>query len=98
MSLKHVLNDYSLDIAIPIFDRKRDVAINSARLVESSVRHILVEGNYLFINKNSWEKVQKFFNTTVFLNVPRQTLESRLQDRWRYLGKKVIAKILKNDS
>ena len=58
-------------IAVPVFDRGIEIARNSARLVPGGVRHVIVEGNYLLLELPPWDALEAFFDTTVFLEVPR---------------------------
>ncbi|MCB1756742.1 MAG: nucleoside/nucleotide kinase family protein, partial [Gammaproteobacteria bacterium] len=74
-------------VAIPLFDRTLDVARNAARLIDSSHRLLLVEGNYLLLqNHPQWRQLKPLFDLTVFLETPVQELRRRLQLRWTDLG------------
>lgn len=70
-------------IAVPVFDRDIEIARNAARFIPREVRHLIVEGNYLLLNREPWTDLS--FNTTVFLDVPMGELTRRLEDRWRAL-------------
>ena len=86
------------EIAVPVFDRDIEVARNSARIISQSVRHLIVEGNYLLLDVAPWNTLGNLFDTTVFLNVPMKTLQERLAARWRYLSKEDCAiKLEEND-
>ena len=73
------------EIAVPVFDRDIEIARNSARIIEQSVRHLIVEGNYLLLNQDRWKGLLPLFDTTVYLDVPMAELERRLADRWQDL-------------
>jgi len=70
------------DVAVPVFDRGLEIARAGARIIPASVRHIVVEGNYLLLDEPPWSGLAHLFDTTVFLDVPLDTLEARLTQRW----------------
>jgi pantothenate kinase len=74
------------EIAVPVFDRSIEIAKNSARMIGQSVRHLIVEGNYLLLQQDPWIDLTDLFDTTVFLDVPMATLRARLEDRWADLS------------
>ncbi|WP_299483746.1 nucleoside/nucleotide kinase family protein [uncultured Roseibium sp.] len=74
------------EIAVPVFDRSIEIARNSARVIPRSVRHLIVEGNYLLLDEAPWRDLGPLFDTTVFLNVPLTELERRLAERWQGLS------------
>jgi pantothenate kinase len=70
------------EVAIPVFDRARDLARAGARLVTPAQRILLVEGNYLLLKAEPWAPLKPLFDLTVFLPVPMTVLEARLIQRW----------------
>lgn len=70
------------EVAIPVFDRDRDLARAGARLVTPAARILLVEGNYLLLKSEPWVRLKSVFDLTVFLPVPMEILEARLIQRW----------------
>ncbi len=74
------------ETAIPLFDRAADLARAGAGIVPASARYLIVEGNYLLLNSPPWNDLARYFDLTVMLEVPRDTLEERLLGRWRGLG------------
>lgn len=70
------------EVAVPVFDREIEIARNSARIIPASVRHLIVEGNYLLLDQAPWDILADSFDTTVFLDVPMDVLRSRLAARW----------------
>ncbi|MBV2142235.1 nucleoside/nucleotide kinase family protein [Falsochrobactrum sp. TDYN1] len=70
------------DIVIPVFDRTLDLARAGAAIVRSDHRILLVEGNYLLLDREPWSRFAPFFDMTVFLDVPFPELERRLVARW----------------
>ena len=86
------------EIAVPVFDRSIEIARAGARLIPRSVRHIIVEGNYLLLNQPPWDGLAAQFDLTVFLEVPLAELERRLKARWSDLkGDDLITKMEGND-
>lgn len=84
------------EIAVPIFDRDIEIARNGARIIPQTIRHLVVEGNYLLLNDAPWCDLR--FDTTVFLDVPLAELEARLLARWSGLeGEALRAKMEEND-
>jgi pantothenate kinase len=76
------LRDNEADVAIPVFDRDRDLARAGARLVTAANRILLIEGNYLLLKTEPWAQLKSLFDLTVFLPVPMSVLEARLIQRW----------------
>lgn len=73
------------EVAVPVFDRAIEIARNAARIIPSSVRHLIVEGNYLLLREAPWSDLAIHFDTTVFLDVPMPVLRQRLSKRWQDL-------------
>lgn len=69
-------------VAIPVFDRGRDLARAGARVITQAQRVLLIEGNYLLLKKEPWAQLKSLFDLTVFLPVPMPILEERLIQRW----------------
>jgi pantothenate kinase len=70
------------EVAIPVFDRGRDLARAGAKLVNAAQSILLVEGNYLMLKSEPWSRLKPLFDLTVFLPVPMPVLEARLIQRW----------------
>ncbi|MEM1050376.1 MAG: nucleoside/nucleotide kinase family protein [Pseudomonadota bacterium] len=86
------------EIAVPVFDRGIEIARNSARVIPGTVRHLIVEGNYLLLDEAPWRDLGPLFDTTVFLSVPLAELERRLAERWQDLSElDCKAKLEEND-
>jgi pantothenate kinase len=69
------------DIAIPVFDRTMELSRNAADIVTDAAKFILVEGNYLLLKQEPWDRLKPLFDFTVFLDVPKAELERRLMGR-----------------
>ncbi len=70
------------EIAIPIFDRGRELSRAAAAIVEHDVRFIIVEGNYLLLDEAPWTELAALFDLSIFIDVSRDELERRLLQRW----------------
>lgn len=91
------------DVPYPVFDRASDRSIPDAGLLKQETEIVVVEGNYLLLNKPVWCELRALFDATVFLRYTLETLEQRLLNRWLSLGftheqaaKKVYGNDLKN--
>ncbi len=73
-------------VAVPLFDREADLARAGASIIHSDVRVVVVEGNYLLLDREPWNELAACFDLTAFLDVPRDELKQRLLDRWLNLG------------
>lgn len=88
------------EVAIPVFDRPRDIAIAGARVIGPDQRVLLVEGNYLLLNAQPWAALADFWDLTIGIEVPLSVLESRLVQRWRdhgLDGAAAVARAMGND-
>ncbi len=74
------------EILVPVFDRTREIAIAAARAIPVSVRFVIVEGNYLLLDRSPWTPLAGKFDLTIMIAPPVATLEKRLMDRWLSLG------------
>ena len=86
------------EIAVPVFDRALEISRNAARIIPKSVRHLIAEGNYLLLDQRPWSQLRVHYDTAVFLDVPEDTLEARLLERWQHLtGEELRIKMQEND-
>jgi pantothenate kinase len=88
--LRHILqrlrNNDETTVAVPVFDRDIEIARAGARLIENSVRIVLVEGNYLLLREPPWNTLRPVFDVTVLVSVDENELRKRLTARWRGYG------------
>ncbi len=87
-------------VAVPVFDRKIEIARAGARLIPASVAVIVVEGNWLLLDQAPWDRLRPVFDVTVMVEVPESVLRSRLRGRWERLGLsevEIAAKLEEND-
>jgi pantothenate kinase len=74
------------EVLVPVFDRSRELAIAAARIVDVSTRFVIVEGNYLLLDRAPWASLEGQFDYAILISPPVATLEERLMDRWRGYG------------
>ncbi len=70
------------DVALPLFDRVLDQVIPDSGRVTKAQRHVIVEGNYLFLKDGGWRNLADFWTYSVFVDPSIETLRTRLIDRW----------------
>lgn len=88
------------EVAVPVFDRKIEIARAGARLIPKDVPVIVVEGNWLLLNQSPWDRLRPMFDLTVMVDVPEHALRARLRGRWERLGlseAEIIEKLEEND-
>jgi len=86
------------EVLVPVFDRSIEIARGAARAIPKSVRHVIVEGNYLLLDAPGWRALRPLFDLTVMIEVPESILRRRLEDRWHDLtGPALTAKMEGND-
>ena len=78
-------------IAVPVFDRAQDLSRASARLIEPRHRLLLIEGNYLLLNRAPWSSLAALFDMTIFLKPSLSVIEYRLIRRWLDHGLDTVA-------
>ena len=91
---------YKRNSSVPLFDRKLDEVVKNGRKISSEQEYIVIEGNYLLLNKEPWRDLYDYWNYKVFLSVDNSVLKSRLIERW--LGEnhtylEAEARVIKND-
>jgi len=66
----------------PLFDRAGDCTVPEAGALSDATRILLIEGNYLLLDRPIWRDLARFWDMTVFIDVPKAELERRLIARW----------------
>lgn len=74
------------EVAVPVFDRDLEVSCGSARIVPRDVRVIVVEGNWLLLDRPPWDALRPRFDLTAWLDVDMAEIERRLRLRWEGYG------------
>ncbi|MBP1885778.1 nucleoside triphosphate hydrolase [Sinorhizobium mexicanum] len=70
------------EVLVPIFDRSRELAIASARVVAPETHIVLVEGNYLMLDEAPWNRLDGAFDFSIFIDPGLEVIERRLLKRW----------------
>lgn len=99
-TLKRLRARDEAEVAVPVFDRKIEIARAGARLIPADIPVIVVEGNWLLLNQSPWDRLRPMFDLTVMVDVPEPVLRARLRDRWVGFGlteAEIIAKLEDND-
>lgn len=73
-------------VAVPVFDRPLDLARAGGRLISLEQRIVIVEGNYLLLDRSPWRELRPLFDWTLFLEVDDGVLVERLIKRWLEMG------------
>lgn len=88
------------EVAVPVFDRKIEIARAGARLIPRDVPVIVVEGNWLLLDQAPWDRLRPLFDATMMVEVPEHVLRARLRGRWERLGlteNEILSKLEEND-
>lgn len=70
------------EVIWPGFDRTRDISIACRYVIPASAKVVIVEGNYLLLDRPVWRELQSLWDASVFLTAPLDELERRLIRRW----------------
>lgn len=96
--LDRLAADDGREVLVPVFDRRLEISRAAAREIVPEARLILVEGNYLLLDRPGWRDLYRRFALTVILDVPEPVLRARLAARWRDLpADQARAKLEGND-
>lgn len=71
------------EVLVPVFDRDREITINAARMIAPEDRIILIEGNYLLLDRDPWSALAPLFDFTIFVSPSLEELTRRLTARWQ---------------
>lgn len=99
-TLKRLRDRDEAEVAVPVFDRKIEIARAGARVIQKDVPVIVVEGNWLLLNQAPWDRLRPMFDVMVMVEVPEHVLRARLRGRWERLGlseAEIIEKLEEND-
>lgn len=73
-------------VAVPVFDRDIEIARAGARMIPADVPVIVIEGNYLLMQREPWSRLRPMFDVAVLVEVPEPVLRERLRARWVHYG------------
>lgn len=74
------------EIAVPVFDRGLEISRAGARMISRNINILIVEGNYLMLDRAPWSGLKPLFDITANIDVPEVVLRQRLYDRWEGHG------------
>lgn len=69
-------------VIFPVFDRSRDLSIAGVGVILPSTETVIVEGNYLMLDRPHWRDLARLWDFSVRIDVPFQVLRQRLLERW----------------
>ena len=96
--LKRLSENRENNVAVPVFDCQLEISRNSSNIIDASVRHLIMEGNYLMLQDKPWSDLLEFYDTTIFINSSPNVIRKRLENRWKSFPEEVRRKkILEND-
>ncbi|WP_420859927.1 nucleoside/nucleotide kinase family protein [Marivivens marinus] len=70
------------EVAVPVFDRARDIAITGAVIIPADLEVVIIEGNYLLFNEAPWSDLAPLWDVTARISPPISELRGRLIQRW----------------
>ncbi len=73
-------------VALPVFDRERDLARAGAVVVAPEQPIVVIEGNYLLLCDPPWDALASRFDRTLYVAAPEEELARRLVARWLHHG------------
>lgn len=71
-------------VAVPVFDRDLELSRANARIIPEDAKLIVVEGNYLLLDRAPWDQLSGAFDLTMMVNVDEPELRRRLTARWQH--------------
>jgi len=74
-------------VLAPGFDREREEPVPDEIAIRPDVPHVIVEGNYLLLQSDGWERVAPLLDVTVFIDLERGIRQKRLIERHIRFGK-----------
>ena len=74
------------EVVFPLFDRNLDCAVAGAGVITPDHDTVVVEGNYLLLDRDPWRALAPLWDQTAFLSVPLIELKRRLVARWLHYG------------
>ncbi len=91
---------YKRNSSVPLFDRTLDEVVKNGRKISSDQEFLVIEGNYLLLNKDLWRDLYDYWDYKVFLSVNNSILKSRLIERWlneNHTYSEAETRVTKND-
>jgi len=89
VSLIERLRDNSGNVLAPAFDRSADSTVADAICVGQQERIIIVEGNYLLLDREPWASLRRLFDRTGYVDTPDNVRVRRLVRRHARSGRSI---------
>ena len=70
------------EVICPSFDRRLDMSVACTHVIGPACDTLVVEGNYLMLDRPGWRALAPLWDVTIMLDVPMETLRDRLIQRW----------------
>ena len=87
LGLVRAIRDTSVTVSCPAFDRTIDAPVADRVRVAPSDVVVIVEGNYLLLDRPPWESLAAAFDAIAHLDVPAEIRRSRLIARHVEFGR-----------
>lgn len=78
--------DFATTIPWPGFDRSIEQTVPGAIAIRPSAKLVVVEGNYLLLERPGWRDLRRFFDEIWYVDAPLPVLRTRLLKRARAGG------------
>lgn len=73
-------------VSVPVFDRASDSVKHDSYTIERACETVIIEGNYLLLDKEPWKPLSDLYDLKLLLTAPIPVLKSRLTARWLHQG------------
>lgn len=75
------LKDAKIPVPAPSYSRKIEDVVENAFTIAGNVPILVVEGNYILLNKAPWHEIKDLLDVAVYISVPRDKVRTRLLKR-----------------
>jgi pantothenate kinase len=96
--LERVRRDSVSTLLWPAFERETERTVPSAITIASTTRLVVIEGNYLLLDRPGWREVRPLLDEVWYVDAPRDVLRERLLARALAGGRTEAESISKVDA
>jgi pantothenate kinase len=96
--LERVRRDSASTLLWPAFERETERTVPSAITIASTTRLVVIEGNYLLLDRPGWREVRPLLDEVWYVDAPRDVLRERLLARALAGGRTEAESISKVDA
>jgi pantothenate kinase len=96
--LEHVRRDSASTLLWPAFERETERTVPGAITIASTTRLVVIEGNYLLLDRPGWRGVRPLLDEVWYVDAPRDVLRERLLARALAGGRTEAESISKVDA